>query len=214
MPYHDLRPFVKIRNMSTVSDSKQVSTTLPMEKKINAIEEFVAALKEEFPNDRPIVTYARLLERGRGNQINTNRQVQLFRNFLMKNKDGISCSNPELFVYKKLVYADKIYIDLHSILTTQSEDVRNTVWQHLYALNLLFFPSQEAKNLYKQTLNISQQLGNSTESLIIEKTFDKIQGIIPSDGNLSTDPGAVLGSLFASGAITDLMGDMQRGVSS
>lgn len=203
----------------TDSKSSTVETKQPVDsstKKINLIYEFVKSLNDTYPKNKPIALYARLLERNMSTDKHRQQQFRAFRTFLIKNTDAIAQMNVSALVYKKIAFAPNVFIDVESFLKDDSPDFQRTVWQYLCGLNMLFFPSNHSKELYKRTLTLTQQLGtaDSMEGQLVEKAFDKIQNILPDVESAGDNPMSVLGTLLSSGAIGELMGDLQSGIAS
>lgn len=199
---------------ASTGDSK--NTVDSSTKKINLIYEFVKSLHETYPKNKPVALYARLLERNMTTDKHRQQQFRAFRGFLIKNTDAITHMDVTKLVYKKIVFAPNVYLDVECFLQDDSPDLRQAVWQYLCGLNMLFFPSDHSKELYKRTLSLTQQLGtaDSMEGQLVEKAFDKIQSILPDSETAGDNPMSVLGTLLSSGAIGELMGDLQTGIAS
>ncbi len=129
-----------------------------------------------------------------------------FRFFCMENKENILNKSPT-FSPSKIIYSEKVFIDMKSIFETKGEDreVFASIWQHLLCLLALFDPSSGAKAV------LEKEFAEMEKSLDDGKEMSLLNSLINSGGNDASSPMDALNNMMSNGMLTELITGLQSG---
>ena len=172
-----------------------------------AITSFVSDLNEIYGNQhKPLLLYSHLIEKtGIIHEEPIKKHINVFRSFITDNENAILNKNIELLNSSIIRYSEKVYIDMKEIFNlTSDKNNMECIWQHLLTLSALLNPTGQAKEILKKEQN------SGTEEDFLTGLIDKVgKHIDPT----STNPMDSMTNLMSSGIFTELMGDMDNGIS-
>lgn len=177
-----------------------------------AITSFISDLDSEFgKRHKSIALYNRLLEKTGIVHIGPiHKHIECFKKFFDLNKNAVTEQNPALFENSKIVYSEKVYVDVTTVLRQTSEDNKKIIWQHLLTIWGLIDPSSEARRL----LNEAKKNGTATnEDDFLSNIIEKVETAVSSDKIDKNNPLSAITTLMQSGIMSDLVTGMQKGLS-
>lgn len=179
-----------------------------LSKIFKSINGFVKELDNLYGDEiRPLRLYSYLLSRTQlKNKKAVKKHVKVFRIFCDKNKREILEKSTGL-VYSKIIYSDKVYIDVQSIIDSADSETKNTIWQHLLCICAQLSPDSEAKNILKESFQ-----SKTPENDFLKNIMGEVQSHITPGA--SSNPMQMIGNLLQSNTIGNLISGMNDGVSS
>nr|QBK87979.1 MAG: uncharacterized protein LCMAC202_03400 [Marseillevirus LCMAC202] len=187
----------------------------------NAIASFVQDLNTGFGKKyKPVALYNRLIERTTLRDTTAvSRHINAFRTFFNHNQTYIQ--NKSLVANARIVYSERVYLDIGHIVTKTETDTHKHIHQHLvtiYSLMNIGTPQgREALESLKQDTvqngEVDLNLPNTTEGNFIKDTLTEMTEHFD---NMEEDanPMTLMSSMMQSGFFTKFMGDLQTKFSS
>jgi hypothetical protein len=182
-----------------------------------AVTAFVKDLNDVFgKRQKSLALYARLIEKtGIVHEKPIEKHLEAFKAFCIYNRDAISSQNKKILNNPKISYNDRVFIDMSHIfsLCENDSDTTDIIWKHILTISALLDPTSNAKKILKDSIDKNKNNGNdSKEEEFISSLIDKVeQSIDPT--KVSDNPMQAISSMMSSGVITDLIGNMQSGLS-
>lgn len=140
------------------------------------------------------------------------KHISLFHNFVKENENGIIDNNTDLFQIWKIEYSEKVYIDLKPIFEEATEDNKQCIWNHLLTLLAILVPTSKAKQILKEMKEKKKKNKNTgNEEDFLSNIMDKVgKHIDPSN---TSNPAEMMNGIMSSGLFSELMNDMNEGMS-
>jgi hypothetical protein len=130
------------------------------------------------------------------------KHIEIFRNFVITNRDGILSKDFKKFSNTKAEYSLKVYIDFSNIFNIADKETTEIIWKHLLTISALLDPAGNAKEILK----------NNKESLneadFLTDIINKVETHVKPDSN----PMEAVSSILSSGVFTDLISGMNNGI--
>nr|QBK87123.1 MAG: uncharacterized protein LCMAC201_00250 [Marseillevirus LCMAC201] len=189
----------------------------------NAIATFIQDLNTGFGKKyKPVALYNRLVERTTLRDTTAvERHINAFRAFFTQNQTYIQSKS--LVNNARLVYSERVYLDIGHILSKTEPDTHKHIHQHLvtiYSLMNIGTPSGlQALESLKQEHNTEQNkeldlsLPDTTEGNFIKDTLTEMTGHFDNMEE-NANPMMMMSSMMQSGFFTKFMGDLQTKFSS
>jgi len=173
-----------------------------------AISNFVRDLNESFgTKQRSLQLYARLVSKTTiAHEAPITKHVNAFRTFCKENSEAISTKNKNKLVNNKIIYSDKVYINMGLIFQNSDKHETETIWKHILAITAIIDPSSKAKDLLRDSLK-----GSGAEQNFLSDIINKVESNVNHD---ASNPMEAVSSIMSSGVFTDLMGGMSNGLQS
>lgn len=175
--------------------------------RFKAISNFATALAELFEDVyRPLKLYCFLINKTKpDHKIAIQKHIDAFQEFCTVNKESILSKNVDGIVTDKIVYSERVFIDIKEILKISDTETRDVIWKHILTIYALIDPSGNAKKALKEKPKTGPAESNFLSSLMssVEEHID------PN----STNPMDAVGSIMKSGVFTDLIQNMTEGFS-
>ena len=140
------------------------------------------------------------------NRKSMKKHIKVFRLFCDKNKNHILKKNEEL-KYGKVIYSDKVFIDVKKILKKSDHKTKQSIWKHLLCICALLSPNSEARNLLHQSMK-----EKNPENDFLQSILGEVESHIKPNAN--SNPMQLIGSLLQSNTLTNLVQGMNEGVTS
>ena len=137
------------------------------------------------------------------------KHIHLFFEFIRNNEEGILENNVTLIKQWRIDYSEKVYIDLKPIFEDSSEEDIQCIWKHLLTLLAVLVPTSKAKQMLKKMKETKKNKGNEEDFL--SNIMDKVGKHI--DPSTSSNPAEMMTGIMSSGLFTELMNDMNEGMS-
>ena len=113
----------------------------------------------------------------------------------------------ENLVYSKIIYSDKVQIDVQTILHNADSNTKKVIWEHLLCICAKLSPDSEARNILKASFK-----DKTPENDFLQNIMGEVQSHITP--NAGANPMQLIGSLLQSNTIGKLISGMNDGVSS
>jgi hypothetical protein len=177
------------------------------------ITDFVNELHNLFgTKQKSLALFHRLVKTSANNPERIETITSKVKGFCTQNRMAIQENNASKLLHTKLVFSDRIFIDIGLILTKSPPDVVRTVWKYLLTFSALLDAESNAKDVLRNQVTeqhpepslpteINEIFGDLVESI---KTDIKDANIQPSD-----NPMEMVSSLLKSGALTKIMDNFQ-----
>ena len=179
-----------------------------------AIHSFISALDQEYGTKyRFLRRYAVLLSKTQIiNEAQINRNIDLFRNFVVKNRDAIINNDKTRFVDGNIRYSERIYVNIPNIFTFTDNNTENVIWAHLLTISAILDPNGNAiavlKNNPKGHTEGTPNEENKNESNFLTDLISKVEE------KAGSGSGDSLSNILNPALLTDIMGSMQSGLAS
>jgi len=183
-----------------------------------AICSFIKDLNEEFgKRQKSLALYSRLIEKtGIMHETPIKKHLEAFKSFCMYNREAIAKQDRHSILEPKIMYSERVYIDMNHIFSMAEKDKETTeiIWKHILTISAILDPSNNAKKILQEHIDKSKSKGSECkEEEFISSLIDKVEkSIDPSQ--VSDNPMQAISQMMSSGVITDLIGNMQSGLSS
>lgn len=179
--------------------------------KFKAITSFVNDLNDEFGSkQKSISLYHRLLEKtGIIHTTPVLKHIDCFRTFFVKNKEAMEKQDVSKLVETKIVYSERVYIDVKIVLEQSDSECSVIIWKHLLTIWGLIDPSSDAKETLKELVKVS----DSKESDFLNKIIDKVEKSVDPTKMNTSNPMDMVSGLMQSGVFNELITGMQGGLS-
>ncbi|MAI12704.1 MAG: hypothetical protein CMM15_01690 [Rhodospirillaceae bacterium] len=172
---------------------------------------FIGAINEihgEFYEN--IALYNILLEKtGLVHKDPVRKHISLFSDFLLENQKAILEKDSSAIMNSRMEYSSKVYLDFQELLEITDDENREVIWQHLLALLAIVDPLSKARDIIAAD---GEEGDKMTESNFISNIVQKVTENI--DENKMKDPAEMVNSILGSGIFTDLVQDMNQGITS
>jgi hypothetical protein len=173
----------------------------------NAITGFVAELNWAFGKQQhSLALYSRLIEHM--NLSNTNaikKTVDSFNSYISKNQSAIEAREEGKLSSDKIMYSDRVYINLTPLFRIADAETKGAMWRHLLTIYGVLYPDSQAKDILRK-INTTEK---TSESALIS---DMVNKIVPHLNTEETNPMQAIMGLMSSGVFTELIGSMQKGM--
>ena len=172
-----------------------------------AIANFTNCLDEVFGEDqRSLKLYAHLINKTTiAHEKPILKHIEAFRTFCKDNRDSIEEKNHETFSNDKIIYSDRVFINVKDILKVADKDSKNIIWKHILTISALVDPAGKARQVLKET---SQKNNSGTESDFLENIISKVEENVDPNAN----PMEAVTSIMQSGVFQELVGGMGNGL--
>lgn len=172
------------------------------------IVDFIHCLREMFGKQQhSLELYDLLMEKtGIVHQDPIKKHIQLFKNFLKTNEHAILENSEEKMTQWKIEYSEKVFIDLKAIFSICVDSDKDTIWQHLLTLMAVLVPTSDAKNILKE-----KKANKNKEGDFLTNLINKVERHV--DPSSASDPAQMMSGILSSGLFSELMDDMNRGMS-
>lgn len=172
-----------------------------------AISEFVFDLELVFgKTHKEVLLYKRLLSKTTIlNEGPVKRHVTIFKSFIDSNLTAITEKSSDKLTTHKLVYSERVFIDLYTLLKECDKDTETAVWNHLLKINALVNPSE-------QSLALTSFLSNTTPSNGEDDLLTDLISTVKDSltGETVTNPMETAMSLVSSGKLSNIISTMTQ----
>ena len=172
------------------------------ERTFKAICNFVNDLADCFAvNNHSLALYDRLLTKTTMEHTEAvDKNIELFKEFILKNKDNILSQNPR---FSNMVsYSPKVFLDMNVVMNLKMDrDTSDAIWRHLSVLLVMFDPESKTQIVQSSKLSVGEEC---EEDQFLNKIINRVSEHVPQNG----DPKAGLNDVLSSGLIPELVNDI------
>ena len=112
----------------------------------------------------------------------------------------------------KIEYSEKVFIDLKTIYESTDDENREILWKHFLTLLAVLNPTSRAKEIIAAQKESKIKEGKlANEEDFLTNIIQKVSGSI--NVTESDDPAKMMTGLMSSGIFTELVDDMNNGIS-
>jgi hypothetical protein len=173
-----------------------------------AISSFTNDLTEVFGSKhRPLKLYNHLISKTTfSHEKAIHKHIECFRNFCIANRDCILEKNINKLVENKIIYSERVFIDMNNIFKISQGD-RETVsviFSHLLTISALVDPTGNAKRVLQQ----NKKTETVNEADFLTNIIEKVEKHVDPNAN----PMEAVSSIMSSGIFTELISSMGNGI--
>lgn len=184
-------------------------------KTFHTISSFVKELQELYGKKYYNITlYNRILEKTPITHENAiTKHIEIFHQFLNKNKDAILAKDESKLKWDKIIFSNKIYINIKDVLNDSDNDTKNSIWKYLLAISFNLIESDDIHDKIKEMLSSSSSSSDGeSEKEFIQHFMTKIEDKF-KDKDFK-DPMSATAELLQSGLFTDMVKEMNTDIQS
>ncbi len=177
-----------------------------------SIANFIKSLSDIYGTKQsPIKLYSRLIKKTSIiHEKAINKHITIFREFCIKNNEGIVNKDIKKFENTKISYSENVFIEFKEIFDKVDNDAKNTIWEHLLYISALVYPAGKAKEILKKNIE-NKDNSLSQETNFITDIIEKVEKHL--DPNTS-NPMEAITNIMKTDVFTDLLSSMSTGISS
>lgn len=170
-----------------------------------AICSFVNDLSTEYgKRHKPLKLYSRLVSH---TQITHDQAIRkhfvIFHDFCVANREILHLQDASKLVEKKLLYSERVYIDMEHIFHIADAETTPIIWQHLLTISAIVDPAGKAKEFLRKNAS-----NGKNEADFLADVISKVEKNVKPDAN----PMEAVSSIMQSGIFTELLSGMQGGL--
>tara|TARA_Y100000389_G_scaffold91501_1_gene88080 strand:- start:1729 stop:2649 length:921 start_codon:yes stop_codon:yes gene_type:complete len=171
-----------------------------------AISNFTTSLAEVFPKQRSLKLYAHLIGKTTlAHDKAIKKHIDAFTSFCVSNRSALEEKNHINIQNAKIVYSERVFIDIDGIFAEADTETMDVIWNHLLTISALVDPTGKARQILKEN-TVS---GDSTsEAKFLENIIGKVEEHVDPNAN----PMEAVSSIMQSGVFTELVGGMGNGL--
>lgn len=175
-----------------------------------AISNFVNDLTEIFgTHQRPLKLYCHLINKTTLTHDKAiQKHIENFKVFCVNNRSAIMTKNINQFTQPKIIYSERVFIDITNIFSNSDRETSETIFSHLLTISALVDPAGKAKEVLKELKNQSGVEGSGGETDFISNILEKVEQHVDPNAN----PMEMVSSIMQSGVFNELVTGMGNGV--
>ena len=191
--------------------NKQVKMTAIVDTSLvtfKAITTFSISLEEIFgKKQRSLKLYVRLLKRTTlSHEKAIKKHIEAFREFCVVNRNALETKDSSKFLKDKIVYSEKVFINISRIFKVADKETATTIWKHLLTIAALLDPAGKARQILKKSVKTGKS--SETEANFLTDIIGKVEKHVDPDA----DPMQAVASIMQSGIFSELVGGMGTGL--
>lgn len=183
----------------------------------NTICNFIRDLNASFGNkQKSLMLYGHLIEKtGLIHMEPVKKHISIFKAFVQANEDAIEKRNKKLFKTGKIMYSERVAIDLLGVFQMCDRDEESVIWNHLLTISAVLDPNSNAKKVLKEmreTKSTPSGAGGGMEDNFLKNIIDKIGNEISTHDGEDLNPMQMIGSMMSSGVLNDVFQSLSTGM--
>jgi len=170
-----------------------------------AISNFIKALDNVFgEKQRSLKLYNHLIEKTTiVHEEPIKKHIKAWYLFFKQNKASILNKNYKDFSAKKVIYSDKVYINLYDIFEIADKSETEIMWKHLLIIVAYLDPSSKAKEILKKNAT-----KNTNEDNFLHNIINQVEDYVDPSSN----PMEAVNKIMGSGVFQNLVQNMNTGL--
>lgn len=180
----------------------------------NTVCNFIRDLNASFGNrQKSLMLYGHLIEKTGLIHIEpVKKHLNIFKTFVETNDEAIQARDKKKMKVHKIVYSEKVAIDLMSILQMADREEEKVIWIHLLTISAILYPEGHAKQTLKDLKNKTTTGGGGGEENFLKNIMDKIGEQIQSNGGEDVNPMQMIGTMMNSGVFNEIFQGLSSGM--
>lgn len=181
-----------------------------------AISDYVTSLGDLYSEKlRPLKLYCYLINKTTLSHSKAiESHINAFSKFCTINEKFIMNKNSSEITDGKIIYSDKVYIDMSDIFKAvekeeDSSDILDVIWSHLLTISALVNPESDAKKML-EIQKAKRSVEGGKEGDFMSNIIGKLSEHIGE--NNSSNPMEMIASVAKSGIFTEIMEGMGKGL--
>jgi hypothetical protein len=139
------------------------------------------------------------------------KHIQIFKTFVETNDEAIEGKNKKKLKCSKILYSEKVGIDLDLIFRLCDRDEESVVWNHLLTISAVLHPQGNAKQVLKDMK--SNKSASGKEDNFLKNIMDTIGKEIGSQSSEDDiNPMNLIGSMMSSGVMNEMFQNLSKGM--
>jgi len=183
----------------------------------NTICNFIRDLNASFgAKQKSLMLYGHLIEKTGLIHIEpVKKHIGIFQTFVMENEEAIMERNKKKIKTGRIVYSDRVAIDMTSILQSSDREEEAIIWNHLLTISAILIPESKAKQVLKDIKNKPAAASSGMEDNFLKNIMDKIGEQVQSSASSGDDlnPMQMIGSMMNSGVFNEIFQGLSSGMS-
>jgi hypothetical protein len=173
-----------------------------------AISNFTNDLGDVFASKhRPLKLYAHLVSHTTlANEKPIQKHIEAFRQFCIDNREAIYARDTAKVRRSKIVYSEKVYINMKEIFSYADAETREVIWRHILTISALVDPAGKAKEVLREQATHN---GTGDEANFLADIISKVENTVDPNSN---NPMEAINAIMQSGVFTDLVQGMGNGL--
>jgi len=161
---------------------------------------FVNDLAEEYgKRHKPLLLYKRLANHTQiSHDKAIKKHISIFTDFCSANREALEGQDSSKLSVKRLVYSERVFIDIDFIFRVADGETAPVIWQHLLTISALTDPLGNARDILKKR-------GGGDETKFITDIITKVQDNI----NPNATPMEAITNIIKSGVAQDVFGGIK-----
>jgi len=178
----------------------------------NTICNFIRDVNASFgTKQKALMLYGHLIEKTGLIHIEPVRKhIQIFQAFVKENEDAILGRKRNLVRVGKIVYSERVWIDLAAIFQMADREEELIIWNHLLTISAILNPDGKAKQVLKDLKN---KPSTGSEDNFLKNIMEKIGDQIQSTNGEEVNPMQMIGSMMSSGVFNEIFQGLSSGMS-
>ena len=171
-----------------------------------AISNFINALHSVFgEKQRSLKLYNHLVQKTTiVHEEPIKKHIKAWYIFFKKNKNAILNKDYKDFSEKKVIYSDKVYVNLYDIFEIADKSEIQIMWKHLLIISAHLDPSSKAKEILKKNAT-----KNVNEDNFLHNIINQVEDFVDPSSN----PMEAVNKIMGSGVFQNLVQNMNSGLS-
>lgn len=182
----------------------------------NTICNFIRDVNASFGNkQKALMLYGHLIEKTGLIHIEpVKKHIQIFQAFVKENEEAILNRKRTQLKVTRLVYSERVWIDLGAIFQIADREEESVIWNHLLTISAILNPEGQAKQVLKDLKNkpTSAAAPAGMEDNFLKNIMDKIGDQIQSSDGAEVNPMQMIGNMMSSGVFNDLFQGLSSGM--
>ena len=172
-----------------------------------AISNFTTCLGEVFgKKQKSLKLYAHLISRTTlAHEKPIAKHIEAFKVFCTANREAIAEKVPSKLVKNRIIYSQRVFIDMAEIFSWADQETGRIIWKHLLTIAALVDPTGKARQILKES---SKKGTAGTEADFLTNIIGKVEEHVDPEAN----PMEAVASIMQSGVFTELVGGMGNGL--
>jgi hypothetical protein len=161
---------------------------------------FVNDLAEEYgKRHKPLLLYKRLANHTQiSHDKAIKKHISIFTEFCTANREALETQDSSKLASKRLVYSERVFIDIDFIFRVADAETSPVIWQHLLTISALTDPFGNARDILKKK-------SGGDETKFITDIIAKVQDNI----NPNATPMEAITNIIKSGVANDVVGGIK-----
>lgn len=178
----------------------------------NTICNFIRDLNAAFGSkQKSLMLYGHLIEKtGLIHMDPVKKHIQIFKHFVTTNEEAILHQDKKKLKQTRIVYSEKVAIDLIPIFQLCDKEEEKIIWNHLLTISAILNPECQAKQILKELQN--KPSDDSKEGDFLKNIMGKIGEHVSSQEGQEANPMAMIGSLMSSGVFNEIFQGLSGGM--